>query len=110
MGTRKLGYLHANYGRETTILSQAREPKCTPHQIAWYMALNYAHIWVITSDPNQPKHTLQGLFVHPMWGSAFSVERFCFAFVVPLHTLLLTIQTYPKHIFDIAWPHVGGEE
>ena len=26
-----------------------------------------------------------GLFVHPTRGSAFSVERFCFAFVVPLH-------------------------
>ena len=23
--------------------------------------------------------------VHPTWGSAFSIERFCLAFVVPLH-------------------------
>ena len=28
--------------------------------------------------------TLPGLFVHLTWGSAFSAERFCFAFVVPL--------------------------
>ena len=32
-------------------------PLCRAHRIAWHRALNFAHIWVITSDPNQPKRT-----------------------------------------------------
>ena len=44
-----------------------------------------------------------GLFVHPTWASSFSVERFCFAFVVPLHSVGLMVScrgTYP--------PSLGG--
>ena len=40
---------------------------------------------MVTMTLHVPR-TMPGLFVHPTWGSAFSVKRFCFAFVVPLHT------------------------
>ena len=39
------------------------------------------------------------LFVHPTWGYAFSVERFCFAFVVPLHPI--TTRTW----CSTSWRH-----
>ena len=39
---------------------------------------------VVTMTLHSPR-TLPGLFVHPTWGSVFSAEHFCFAFVVPLH-------------------------
>ena len=42
---------------------------------------------VVTMTLHLPR-TPPGLFVHPTWGFAFSVERFCFAFVVLLHPLL----------------------
>ena len=37
--------------------------------------------------------TLPGLFVHPTWGSAFSVECFCCA-VTPTHTFDPNLQSY----------------
>ena len=39
---------------------------------------------VVTMTLHSPR-TLLGLSVHPTWGCAFSVERFCLAFVLLLH-------------------------
>ena len=53
---------------------------------------------MVTMTLHAPR-TLPGLFVHPTWGSGFSVERFYYAFVGLLHPPHDTQETQ-----EIAFP------
>ena len=64
------------------------------------------HKTVVSMAIYSPR-TSPGLFVYPTSGAAFSVERFCFIFVVPLHTTLFFIcQAY--HSFKQGAGKVNG--